>query len=1654
MTTKKEFTYLHSPSLCCLGVLVSSFLFTLILPIQAYSATIDARQFCGRSAFVRRAILDAVSGSSATCDPDNDTYQTTLTSAQLAGIEELIIDEYHGIINSFQDGDFNGLTGVSILGCPGCIWISNSGYALNGAPSWFLRQLNDLYLNNIDLSEITNANFFQGLTNLRLLSVTTNNMTYEPAGNPNRPEGTKVGEKINSQIWRNLPNLRTLKIGSNRILTLPYGFFSSLTKLEVLDMFDMWYEYHPYGFGSQALPAGVFAGLSNLRRLDLGYNAIGMADVADGLFDGLTSIEEIDLRDNPLLRKLPRGVLNLPSGVNIRTDSGVVWPSSSGPDPSLSSDATLSALSLSGIDIGTFSSGTTSYKAHVAHSVTSTVVTATANHSGASVLIADARVGTTGTTRTVSGMRSGSNIIAVSVMAENGTSKTYTVIVRRTFHNDGNKTNHDPVFQEGTSTTRLVAENTASNTNIGSAVTATDIDNDTITYSLEGTDASSFIINTSTGQLSTSAALDYETKNSYSVTAKVTDEHGGNNSISVTINITDMDEGTNTAPVFSEGSGTTRSIAENTISGINIGSAVSATDVDKDTLTYSLGGTNASSFSINFSTGQIKTSAALDYETKNRYLVTITVRDGNGGSDTISVTINITDMDEGTNTAPVFSEGSGTTRSIAENTISGINIGSAVSATDVDKDTLTYSLGGTNASSFSINFSTGQIKTSAALDYETKNRYLVTITVRDGNGGSDTISVTINITDMDEGTNTAPVFSEGSGTTRSIAENTISGINIGSAVSATDVDKDTLTYSLGGTNASSFSINFSTGQIKTSAALDYETKNRYLVTITVRDGNGGSDTISVTINITDMDEGTNTAPVFSEGSGTTRSIAENTISGINIGSAVSATDVDKDTLTYSLGGTNASSFSINFSTGQIKTSAALDYETKNRYLVTITVRDGNGGSDTISVTINITDMDEGTNTAPVFSEGSGTTRSIAENTISGINIGSAVSATDVDKDTLTYSLGGTNASSFSINFSTGQIKTSAALDYETKNRYLVTITVRDGNGGSDTISVTINITDVSDENRSPQIITEIPTKTVNVWSEEKLNLMEYFSDPEGYSLSFTVESSNPKLAFFRIRKGELDNEIYLEAIGLTPGTTTIKVQAKNQHDLTADQEFDLVVEGPFLVALFPAASSANYEGFVRIINHSSESGTVSVTAYDDNNQVYGPISVTINANSVVHFNSTDLEQGNEQKGLMGSTGMGQGDWRLEVKSNELEIEVLSYIRTPSGFVTSMHDRVSMKSWNQFQVPIFNPASNTDQVSVLRLINPYEEEVEVSISGVDSVGLSPGSLIKLSLPAGTAQKLTSIDLESGVGLNMSEGSLGEGTGKWQLSVKSDKPLVIMNLLESSTGYLSNLSTVLKVRKEDHTNDDHNKTKYIVPLFPSNADETGREGFVRVVNPLDEEISVTITAFNNTGFEYDSLSLSVDAGETRHFNSTDLELGNTEKDLSGSTGAGEGDWCLELSSEQKDISVMSYIRTQDGFLTSMHDVVVSQEEEKGLYHRVAFFNPGSNENQVSVLHISNLNEEDAEVVVSGMDGAGNTPGTDVTFTVPANKTRRVTSKALEFGMDDLEGALGDGLGKWQLIVRSNVSLIVMSLLENPTGNLTNLSTTPYIRTDSED
>ena len=455
-------------------------------------------------------------------------------------------------------------------------------------------------------------------------------------------------------------------------------------------------------------------------------------------------------------------------------------------------------------------------------------------------------------------------------------------------------------------------------------------------------------------------------------------------------------------------------------------------------------------------------------------------------------------------------------------------------------------------------------------------------------------------------------------------------------------------------------------------------------------------------------------------------------------------------------------------------------------------------------------------------------------------------------------------------------------------------------------------------------------------------------------------------------------------------------------------------ESGHAVPLMPSASEVWRQGFVRVVNHSNEAGEVTIQAFDDAGTAYDPVSLAVGARETLHFNSDDLEQGNPGKGVSAGVGSGEGDWRLNLTS-PLEIEVLAYVRTSDGFLTSIHDLMPAAGPGRRGV-FFNPGSNENQVSMLRLVNGYVQEAEVLVTAVDDDGLEGGE-VRVVLPPHAARTFTAKELEEGS--DRFSGSLGDGSGKWRLFVenvwtgedwRASRPdpshppeayarVMAMSLLESPTGHLTNLSTV--PRNEylgTHT----------VPLFPAKS-AAGRQGFARIVNLTDEAAEASILAYDDEGTLYGPVELSLEAGETAHFNSDDLEDGSAAKGLSVGVGTGEGDWRLELTSESK-LEVLAYVRTDDGFLTTMHEAVPSRIHA----HRAAVLNPGSNVDQVSSLRLVNPGEEDAEVTITGIDGDG-LRTEEIRVTVPAKASEDCHGPGIGNGRLRFRGVAGRRCGE---------------------------------------
>ena len=244
----------------------------------------------------------------------------------------------------------------------------------------------------------------------------------------------------------------------------------------------------------------------------------------------------------------------------------------------------------------------------------------------------------------------------------------------------------------------------------------------------------------------------------------------------------------------------------------------------------------------------------------------------------------------------------------------------------------------------------------------------------------------------------------------------------------------------------------------------------------------------------------------------------------------------------------------------------------------------------------------------------------------------------------------------------------------------------------------------------------------------------------------------------------------------------------------------------------------------------------------------------------------------------------------------------------------------------------------------------------------------------------------------------------------------------------------------------------RTDYALPYILADG-IPGRQGFVRIVNRSGRAGTVSVTAIDDAGRDAGTETLNINAYGAIHFNSRDLERGNADKGLAG-VGAGTGHWRLVLTSS-RDIQPLVYVRTDDGFVTrideveSKLDVASNPLLDLDLYRYITHFvYPASDQSQRSYLRLINWGSASTDIFINAYDDTGARRG-PVWLSVPAGHARHVTATELETGQG-LNGSFGTGVGKWRLTINAFKPIQVMSLLQTPTGHLTNLSGVP-VNTD---
>ena len=506
----------------------------------------------------------------------------------------------------------------------------------------------------------------------------------------------------------------------------------------------------------------------------------------------------------------------------------------------------------------------------------------------------------------------------------------------------------DPVFIS-------VEHNTASGSEIGVAFTASDADSDSITWSLEGADAGLFVINAD-GQLSTATVVNKEESDSHTIMVKADDGNGGGTDmVTVRIFVTDVgearvcdvDAGAPELPWAVAGTG-------------YVECAVAPYSVSRQVIHFRAA--ESEEIIITNTTPEGKADLRLKNSDGKKFYANLTGRIAVGGTASATVEagqwyalmllgsadgqrITGTVAASAVNREPAFAEGSAAIRTVAENTAAETNIGVAVSASDPDGDTLTYSLGGTDAASFAMDAANGQLQVRESLDHETRTSYSVTITAADPSGATASIDVAISVTDVNEppGKPAAPTVTAASSTSLNVSWN--APANTGPEINRYEVAYRAVDADWGHMQRATATTTVITG-------LKADTSYRVQVQAVNAEGSSSwSDKVTGSTAAP-----ANSQPTITNAPAGALEVAENSASGAVIHS-FTATDADGDSIIWSLGGTDAGLFAISAS-GQLSTAAVLDYEESASLTFTVQASDGNGGADTATVNVSVTDVDE------------------------------------------------------------------------------------------------------------------------------------------------------------------------------------------------------------------------------------------------------------------------------------------------------------------------------------------------------------------------------------------------------------------------------------------------------------------------------------------------------------------------------------------------------------------------------------------------------------------------------------------------------------------------------------------------------------------------
>ncbi|WP_419553141.1 S8 family serine peptidase [Candidatus Poriferisodalis sp.] len=625
--------------------------------------------------------------------------------------------------------------------------------------------------------------------------------------------------------------------------------------------------------------------------------------------------------------------------------------------------------------------------------------------------------------------------------------------------------NGEPFFVDGERTTRGVDEHAGSGVAVGPAVAARDAEPDVFVYSLAGDDAGLFVIDASSGQLTTGEGF-------------VSDFEGARNSFEVTVSVSDgkADDGTASTAVDDVIAVTVAVVNVDEPGGVSLsvsqpraGDRVSAFLSDPDDPDRLIRGTkwrwerSAPGSMLGWARvtgvpqwGWRHSTYVPNDDDVGRFLrVTASYSDPQGPGKSAEVVSAL--LVRADNVAPVFPAAGTVARRVDESAGPNTEFGDPVVASDPDGDDLTYSLGGLDGASFGIVADSGQLVTKAALDFETELFYAVAVTATDPRGLTDAQQVIIWVNDVNE----APAFPTGVSDMATVVENSTA---TGLSFTVDDPEGDSIEWSLSGADRLVFDV-FG-GVLTFKDPPDFEMPadqggdNTYNIDVVASDNRGRAGTLPVVVEVVNGDD-----------PGRVRLSPRDPEVGAELRATLSDPDGSVSGAVWMWERSQSGSRSDwDVVGGAVSDSYTVVDDDLGRFLqVSVSYRDRHGPlnqQDSLKGASVVTDSavvaaSPVMNEAPVFPEDETGLREVSENTASGEAFGLPVAATDPG-DLLTYTLSGRDGAVFDVVPGSGQLRTEAPLDHESRSSYVFTVTATDPSGESATKSVTVTVTDIDE----------------------------------------------------------------------------------------------------------------------------------------------------------------------------------------------------------------------------------------------------------------------------------------------------------------------------------------------------------------------------------------------------------------------------------------------------------------------------------------------------------------------------------------------------------------------------------------------------------------